>query len=222
MHRDPNLFSASFSVLSLWDSGNWQRAVEAYFKMDDFQSEAMLDGQKAHEEWRAYTEKTKRRPLVFGNERLIDPHPEDKLKVRLHDWLMLKGVPDCYYMLPPHEQATEKHVTRYGIDEYKLSRRASNEFARTMQPKVYGAILRALGMVPEYARIYRQHPQKKQPDGTPRVDMSIVWLTDETTREALEWVETLASEMHNYLLQNDLYSQLNDLQQEQGRIDQRH
>ena len=58
-------FRASYSVISLWASGNWEMAVGQYFKLRKFTTEEMADGKDHHEQWCAETLKTDLRNSEF-------------------------------------------------------------------------------------------------------------------------------------------------------------
>ena len=182
-------FRASFTILSAWESGQWERAVEMYFKLSKFTTEAMAAGKNKHEEWQQHIEQYKRLPAAFGEIQLAAPQCEYKIVTRLHDWLEVVIVPDCF-----------DSPTLY---EFKYSQRNSNVFAQTKQVPLYAAMLIANDIPIEKGVIWRQKPMSDESE------MSIVWITDTLITEAIEWLETYASEMHHYLQKNDLYEKFN-------------
>lgn len=179
-------FRASYSVLSVWESGDWQRAIKMYFKLDTFTTPAMADGRDWHKKWENETKETGCLPEVFGKTKLNNPTPEQKLVVKLADWLDLVGVIDC----------NENGDVLY---EYKSGVQTSEHYAGTKQHGVYALLARLAGFNPKLIKIYHynQYTKKK--------DVSLVWVTDELVEQAREWVETLAGQMHDYYLTNKLY-----------------
>lgn len=180
-----NKFRASYSILSAWASGDWERAVKMYFKLETFTSPAMEEGKRFHEQWAKYIEENKSTPPELGGIKLLNPTPEIKKTVNIHDWLDLVGVIDCY----------DKPI----IYEWKTGKQSSESHASSPQAGVYGVLATLAGFYADKAEIYHydQHLKKS--------DMSIVWLTDKVLKDSLNWVETLSSEMHNFLLENGLY-----------------
>ena len=180
-----NKFRASYSVLSTWASGDWEKAIKMYFKLETFTSPAMEEGKKYHKQWADYILKNKSTPMELGSIKLSDPTVEIKKTVNIHDWLDLVGVIDCY----------DKPI----IYEWKTGKGTSESHASSPQAGVYGVIATMAGFYADKAEIYHydQHAKKS--------DMSIVWLTDKVLKDSLNWVETLSSEMHNYLKENQLY-----------------
>lgn len=181
-----NIFRASYSVLSIWASGDYQRAVESYFKLKEYTSPQMEAGKRMHEEWKAEVDKTKCLPKIFGGKKLSNPQTELKIERKLDDWLELVGVIDVY--------------DNQTIIDYKTGVKSSEAYASDFQKNVY-QILKPKATRAEFYR-FDQYQNE--------VDVSVVHLTDKTLKDGLNWVLTLASDMHHYLTKNDLYQQLGD------------
>ena len=179
-----NKFRASFSVLNLWQSGNYERAVETYFKLKEFTTEAMANGKAWHKEWEAEVNKTGCLPVVFGGQKLINPKTEQKIVKQLDDWLELVGVIDLQ-----HGENGEVLV------DYKTGKTESDNYANSFQPRVYHIL------VPEAKRFEFRHFDAL----THKTDTSIVHLTPATLNAGIEWVVTMSGEMHSYLVKNELY-----------------
>jgi hypothetical protein len=179
-------FRASFTVLNLWDSGNWEEAVKAYFKLPDrFVNKAMADGKAFHEAFEAHINKTKTLPAMFGSAGLRNPKTELKLEVDIYEDMELVGVIDC--------------MTDKEIFEFKTGKTESNNSIYERQVKVYGALAWAKGCRVERANILHYDQYNKN------TDISSVWLTEEAIEEALNWVITVGGDIHNYFLKNKLY-----------------
>lgn len=181
---------ASFSVLRMWEQGRWEDAIKAYFKMDRYISKAMAEGKTYHEEWAKETLKTGRLPAIFGGQKLKKPIVEKYERVKLYDWLDLSGVLDCY----------DDGV----IYEYKTGVSNSQEYARTYQVPVYAVLSLALDLPVKKAEIHHYNQHDKT------VDMSIIWVTDKTVKEGLDYIQTHGAEMHNYFIENNLYAELGE------------
>lgn len=186
-----NKFRASFTVLSAWASGDWNKAIKHYFHLETFTSKAMLDGRAFHEEWRKETELTKCLPKVFGGKKLENPVCEGKIVVNVENWLDLVFVSDCR--------------DNSDLYEYKTGKSGNSEgYANSPQCGLY-----ALGHLYNKSRIKKieiyhwdQYVKK--------VDMSVVWVTNNLLKNSLDWLVTQSSDMHNYLLTNKLYEKFGD------------
>lgn len=178
-------FRASHTVLNTWASGNWERAIKQYFKLEKFITPAMAEGKEYHKKWEDHVNKHKMIPYEFGSAKLNKPQAELKLVVQLADWLELVGVIDCY------DEPT--------IYDWKTGKQSSESYASSKQPGVYGLIAKVSNMPVDRAIIWRYDQYTK------KSDMSQIWITPELITEAYNWVETLASEMHNYFITNKLY-----------------
>lgn len=174
-------FRASFSVLSVWEAGDWQRAIKMYFKLDTFSTPAMEFGKKQHEAWALEINSEMRLPKVFGQVKLKSPQIEKKVVIGLEDWLDLVGVPDL--------------VDLPVIYEFKTGKAGSEGYANSMQGRIYQLLY------PEAKRVEIYHLDQY----TNKVDVSYVLLTEKTKEEALDWVTSVASEMHSYFMENKLY-----------------
>jgi len=190
-----NKFRASFSVLNAWAKGDWERAVEMYFKLDDFTNQAMEEGKEWHKKWENEIENTSCLPEVFGGARLEKPKTELKLEFQLADWLELVGVVDCYDV-------------EGDVYEFKTGHSSSQSYANSMQTRIYGLLLKLHKQKVRKAIIHRYNQHSK------KADCSYLWLTSEQLKNALDWVHTFSSEMHNYLEENDLYKELGNKNKE--------
>ena len=178
-------FRASYSVLSCWARGDWQDAIRMYFGLPRTVTPQMMDGRLHHTRWQQYIEEHGRLPEVFGGASLSSPLCEVKRVAPVYDWLDLVGAIDCY--------------DRPVIYEFKTGTRSSARYANDYQVEVYGVLATLSGLYVERAEIHRYDQYKQQ------ADMTLVWLTDNALRRGLNWIETTASEMYQYLLDNKLY-----------------
>lgn len=185
MDSSPNVFRASYSVLNAWKQGNWQRAIEMYFKLTDFVTPQMAEGKAFHKQWEEYIIKNQALPPEFGDKKLIKPLPEFKTVVQIHPWLRLVGIVDC--------------LDAPTIYEFKTGKRSSEKYANDFQTGVYGIIATMSGYFVDRAEIFAYDQYKKS------YDWSMLWLTDKYLKDSLEWVETISSEMFSYFEENKLF-----------------
>lgn len=187
------IFRASYSVLALWSQGQRDEAVRSYFKLDRFETQAMRDGKRMHKEWEEETKKTGCSPLVFGGEKLIKPFvTERKMEALLFDWMELVGVID---RLEPVAEGDALHV----ITDYKSGKTSSADYVKSFQGPVYHLLCHLNDI--QVGRVeFRHFDQYK---GV--TDTSILYATNHTLTEGLNWVATHGSEMHDFLKENGLY-----------------
>lgn len=178
-------FRASYSVLSLWQSGRWEDAINAYFKLEAFTTPQMEEGKRFHQEWEEEVKKTGCLPAVFGGAKLSNPDTEMKKVVELEPWL------DLVFVIDTYDQGD--------IHEYKTGVKSSQQYANDKQIGVYavGCVLSDLPAKRLFIHRYNQY--------TKEADTSMVWVTEQLLKDTVAWVETTASEMHNYFIENDLY-----------------
>jgi hypothetical protein len=182
-------FRASYSLLKVWESGDYERAVKSYFRLEDFTTPAMAEGKAQHEKWAAEIEANKKLPQVFGGKVLKNPIIEKYTKVSIKDWLELSGKLDC--------------LDEDTVYEFKTGKQSSEVYASDKQVGVYGVLCTLSRVMVRKGEIYHYDQYRRQ------ADMSISWITDKMLKDSLDWIETLSSEIHNYFLENDLYSKFN-------------
>lgn len=184
--QNNNKFRASYTILDQWASGNWQMAIKMYFKLEQFVTPQMQDGREWHAKWAEHIIKTNSMPTEFGGNALVAPIAEQKTVVNLDSWLDLVGVIDCY------DSPT--------IYEWKTGKQSSEAYAGSKQGGIYAILGTYSNKYVEKVEIHHYDQYRKQSD------MSIVWVTDQLLNETYDWIVTIASEMHDYLVTNELYS----------------
>ncbi len=177
----------SYSILNAWAQGKYEDAIKYFFKLEVVKSPQMIAGQKYHKEWEEEIKKTKKLPEVFGSKQLVNPLPEQYIKVDINDWLILSGKIDCY------DKPT--------IYEFKTGRQTSEDIARSKQVGVYGVLSTLNKQYADRAEIYCFNQYLKNDNKS----MSIVYITDKLLEESLNWIETLSVEMRHYLEENKLF-----------------
>lgn len=181
-----NKFRASYTILDQWNSGNWEMAIKMYFKLDKFTTPQMEEGRQYHKKWAEHIANTKTLPIEFGAKALVAPVAEQKTVVQIDDWLDLVGIIDCY------DTPT--------IYEWKTGKQSSEVYANSHQGGVYAVLGTYSGIYVEKIEIHHYDQYVK------KADTSIVWATDTLLQDTHNWIVTIASEMHNYFLMNDLYN----------------
>ena len=78
-----NIITLNQTTIHAWASGQYQKAVEHYFKLANFTTEAMADGTALHKKWSEHINLAKTLPLEFGGKPLTNPLPERKYVVQL-------------------------------------------------------------------------------------------------------------------------------------------
>jgi hypothetical protein len=174
------MFRASYSILSAWASGDFERAISAYYKEEVETTQQMKDGKAFHEKWEKEGKKTGKLPKVFGDLKFLHPQFEIKKARVLNNWLELVGVLD----VKDGEMAID----------YKTGVTDAQTYANSYQHKVYQILF------PELKRFEYYHYNQY----TDKADMAIVYLNDKTLGEGVEWVVTQASEMKAYLDDNEI------------------
>lgn len=178
-------FRASFTTLNLWQQGRYQDAVACYFHLPTYKSPEMVDGSDWHKRWSQHINDTHTMPIEFGSAKLTNPITEVKKVVSVADWLDLAFIADL--------------VDGSTIYEFKTGSTPSQSYLTSNQIGVYAVGLTLDKHFINRGEIHHYNQYSK------KADCSYLWITDELLKDSLNWIETLASEMHQYLLTNNLY-----------------
>lgn len=174
----------SYSILSAWARGDYDRAVAPFVGVEMEATDAMLEGRKLHEQWEAEAKKTGKLPKVFGGGSFSSDKPvfekDTKRVVQINDWLTLSGVLDVLDGV-------------IGVD-YKSGTTPSNAYANSFQHKVYKILYPKLQTF--YYIAHNQHNNTQS--------FSIAHLSDKSLVEGIEWVLTHASDLRAHLEQNNI------------------
>lgn len=177
----------TYTILNAWKEGRYEDAVKHIFNIPTPKTPAMIAGSKYHEEWEDEIRKTKKLPVIFGSKILIDPKPEQYIKVRVSEWLILSGKIDCY------DKPT--------IYEFKTGKQTSEDVIKSYQPGIYAVLSTLNKQYADRCEIHCYNQHLKNDNKT----MSIKYLTDDVLKDTLNWIETLASEILCYLEDNKLF-----------------
>ena len=181
----------SYSILNAWARGDIDQATAPYRGAVAPTTEAMEFGKKMHEEWERETSATRCLPKVFGGRRLQAPELElgTKKVVKLTDWCVVSGVLDV-------------RDGELGID-YKTGKSTASDYANSKQHKVYQILYPKLKRFEYYC--LNQHLHRSDND---RITVSVVYLTQKTLTDGIEWVLTMSAELREYLINNGLGDRL--------------
>lgn len=173
------MFRVSFSILDPLSKGRIDDAVSRYLKIETEPSQAMIEGKILHEQWQAEVNETKCFPMEFGGAKLVKPETELKITMIIDSWIEFVGVIDL--------------IDQNFIVDYKTGRSGLNAYASTWQIKCYQALAEANGFkINEgYVYYFNQHKQKSS--------KGKFYLTEKTKEDAIEWIRTYASELHEAL-----------------------
>lgn len=185
------IFRASYSTLSAWARGDYDLALGMYFKTTDFDTEAMALGRAFHDEWEREIRASQCMPAVFGGAPLPDEYKAEVFARRqLADWLELRGKLDLRLPL-------------IGYD-WKSGTTPSSQWANGMQHNVYQVLYPGL-------KRFEYHAFNPYAKASEAVTVSVVHLDEQSKEQGVEWVVTYASEMKNYIEQNNLEQQFAEL-----------
>lgn len=205
MQSSNHIIRLNQTTIKAWASGQYQKAIEHYFSINNFTSEKMADGKNFHKIWREHVEQTKTLPDIFGGKKLNNPICERTYKVMVTSWLELYGTPDM------HDSPT--------LHEYKSGKGSSENYASDWQIRIYAVLLTLPGVwidenekehthegiLIERAEVHTYDQYAKKPG------YSEVWITDQTLRDTQNYIETIAGEMFNYFDQNDIWNKFGHL-----------
>lgn len=182
----PDVFRCSYSMLSAWERGDYQRALEMYIGLESEMTPAMQFGRDQHEAWEKEILETGCMPAVFGGAQLpVGFQTEIKKEVMLNDWLQLVGVLDL-------------RVPKIGRD-WKTGMTPANSYLSGKQHKVYQILYPGLDVFEYYS--FNQHLPIGHPD---QVKMARVHLTDKTLEDGVEFVLRNAKAMWTYIQVNEI------------------
>lgn len=187
------VFRASYSTLSAWANGEYDRALGMYFHTTDFDTPAMQLGRALHDEWDHEIKATGCMPAVFGGAKLPPDFKSEIFATKmLAPWLQLRGKLDLNI---PSE---------YIAKDWKSGITPANDCANTMQHCVYHVLYPSL-------KKFEYHAFNPYARASEAVTVAIVHLTDATKTAGIEWIITHASAMKDYIETNNLEAQFEHL-----------
>ena len=175
----------SHSLISLWERGDVQGAINCYFHVDRIGSKAMEDGKRYHEEFAKSIDDTKALPeYVDIKVKFNAPETEKEVIVPYNEICTIKGILDC--------------VDTPVLYEWKTGGTDSLEWARTGQLPLYFLICELAGIKIDYAYLvhYNQHNNN--------TDCTIVHNTPAKIEKARNIVDSVCFEIYDYFMEQGL------------------
>ena len=163
-------------MLTTWDKGDVQGAVDLYFHMDRQPNEAMLRGREVHEKLEKHIKEHKEFPSWFFSYELEDPEPEKEVVVSYNEMFDLKGIFDCL-----------DGTTLY---EFKTGNTDALAWARTWQLPIYFLIAEIADITVDRAIILRSNDIEK--------DSVIVHNSSKKREMARNIIDSVGPEIYSY------------------------
>ena len=185
-----HIFRASYSILKLWDSGQKQEAIKAYFKLPRFVTKEMEDGINFHKAWEEEIKRTKCLPKLFGTRQLIDPQVEAKYEMPVTDW--------CEFVFKPDL------VDGLWLTDFKTGTKELGYYLDDKQLPVYALFLAKKGITVDRGVIRKYNQYEKT------IDVGFVWLTPDRIAEAKKWLIKNITEMSDHFEAENLWDKYPD------------
>ena len=175
----------SHSLISLWEKGDIQGAIDCYFHVDRVGNKAMEEGKKYHEEFAKSIDEKKALPdYVDFSVKFNAPKTEEIVVVPYNEICDIKGILDC--------------VDKPVLYEWKTGGADSLEWARTHQLPLYFLICELAGIKIDYAYLvhYNQHKNT--------TDFVIVHNTPKKIETAKNLIDSVSHEIWEYFNEQGL------------------
>lgn len=176
----------SHTLLSLWEKGDIDAVVDAYFHVDRPSTKQMDDGKKIHEEIASHIQTYNTFPEWFFTYPLKMPECEKEVVVSYNELFDLKGYFDCYDCVDET------------LFEYKTGVQDSLAWARTYQIPMYFLIAEIAKIPVEKALLIRHDQYIKD------TDFVIVHNTPNKILRARNFIDSLGPEIYQYFEDNGL------------------
>ena len=180
-----NKIRLSYSLISLWERGDIQGAIDTYFHSSKKGTQQMEDGRATHKEIAEYLEKFNCLPdyMNFSGHFTI-PKVEHAVTVPYNEIIDLKGVFDC--------------LEEPNLYEWKTGVSDSLEWARTWQLPLYFLICEIAKVDVKTAYLIRYNQYQKQSD------MVVVHNSTKLRDKARNIVDSLGYEIWQYFSEQGL------------------
>lgn len=173
-----NRLRLSYSLLSTWERGEIERAVQMYFHMDTPSSPQMDDGKRIHDLIEKHILKHKKLPDWLPDIKLKDPKPEEVMVVEYNDLFDLKVRLDC--------------LDGDTILEYKTGVSSSMDYANTGQIPFY-FLVSELNKVPVNQAYIIHHNQYSKTN-----DFTKIYNSRRIVERAKNLVDSLGPEIYEH------------------------
>lgn len=174
----------SYTLATLWRSGQYQKAIDYYLKKPLPTTPAMDEGKKWDEYCNDYVIKHRELPTEFGGDSLINPRVQEKIVMPFNEICDVVGVFDVVTDSILHENKTGNS-------------KDASDYCQDFQVSMY---LMLLGEKVDRAYInhYNQYSQT--------TDRALIWNCKEERERGKNFVETLSSEIYDFFMQQGILS----------------
>ena len=176
----------SHTTMWLWERGDVDGAVNAYFHLDRPITRQMKEGKEIHDQIEEYINKYNSFPDWFFSAELMIPETEKKVIVSYNEMFDLSGVFDCY------DSSTK---TLY---EYKTGVSNSLEHARSYQIPLYFFIAELAKIPVDKAYVIRWDQYNK------KIDWCIVHNSKKLREKGKNLIDSVGPEIHTFFEQEGL------------------
>jgi len=177
----------SYSILKLWQQGRVDDMIVSYFKLGQMYSKAMDEGKQWDEYNNLYVSKHKQLAPEFGGDKLINPTPQVKWVTPYDETCDLVTVIDVL-------DAPTLYEVKTGVSK------DSGDYCNDFQVAMYLLAAHMQGVDIERAYIIHYNQVTRQ------TDRSLIWNLSYERKRAKNYIDTLAPEVYNYFVQNDLFN----------------
>ena len=174
----------SYTLLSLWERGACDDAVNTYFHVDRPTNAAMIHGKKVHDELAEYIDTHNTFPEWFFSYDLSIPECEKAVTVSYNEMFDLKGIFDCV------------DVATKTLFEFKTGNTNSLAWARTDQLPIY-FLIAGLAKIPVEKAILIRHDGEKS-------DFVVVHNSKRLVNKGRNIVDSYGPEIYQYFLDQGL------------------
>lgn len=174
----------SYSLLSLWERGDINGAIDTYFHIDRPSTEAMDNGKRVHKEIEEHIKVYNAFPDWFFNYPLKLPETEKEVVVSYNELFDIKGVFDCV------------DTVSGTLFEFKTGNSDSLEWARTWQLPIYFLLAELNKMDIEKALLIRHNGKQS--------DYCVVHNSQRLRDKARNIIDSIGPEIHDYFTKEGL------------------
>lgn len=175
----------SFSLMSLWEKGDTQGAIDCYFHLDRKGTKQMEDGKRFHQEIADNIKRINSLPNYMDfKTNFISPKPEHEVVVSYNELFDLKGVLDC--------------LDEPILYEFKTGVASSLEWTRTLQIPLYFLICELAGIKVDTAYLIHYNQYRET------TDFSVVHNGTGVREKARNFVDTVAPDIYYYFKEQGL------------------
>ena len=181
--KNPKL-RLSFSLISAWERGDVDGAVNTYLHLDSQATPQMIEGRELHEKIAKHIEETGNFPKWFFEYPLVKPEAEKEVVVSYNELFDLKCVIDC--------------LDTPLMFEYKTGVTDSLGWARTNQVPLYFLICELAGIPVDSAFVIRFDQYANNSDFT------VVHNNPELRDSARNVIDSVGPEIFSYFLESGI------------------